>query len=196
MKQLRSAILLAGSLACGVAHADTIRDFVRIACVPAAGLLDVQYRSLHDSVAGDRAIGGGRAALLAREGFHAPRGLDLTCGLGPVAYRITADQAPASNARCGGSPEVYLTVRRNGAALLSGVVFGPSCRQSPSVTRITIGDGPQSWRGRETQLCRTSGKDGDPEECDWTSGSPDAFGRRYPVDQERLTRIATGQERR
>jgi hypothetical protein len=75
-------------------------------------------------------------------------------------------------------------------------VFGESCHALPSVARITIGDGPQSWRGRETQVCYATSKDGDPHLCDWTFGDVTEFARRFPIDQDRLEKIVTRQERR
>lgn len=160
------------------ARADTVRDFVRTACVPEAGLLDVEYRGLHDSVAVDRGGKEQRNSALAQAGFHPPRGLKLSCRLGDVSYAIATDQGPTSERRCGGSPEVYLSITRNGEKILSDVVLGESCQGLPSVTRITIGDGPQSWRGRETQLCYSKEGDSGKPQCEWIFG-----------DQKRLQQI-------
>lgn len=189
-------VLLLGMSLCRLSHADTSNDVVRIACVPEAGLLDVEVRSLHDSVASGPDGQDKRTEVLARAGFHDPHGLTFTCRLGAITYLISAQQDETSNRMCGGSPEVYLTVTRDGAQLLSDVVVGSSCHELPSITRLTVGDGPGSWRGRETEVCYSSGKAGDPGRCEWTFGKPSAFDRRFPIDEDRLRRIVTRQERR
>ncbi|MET0983199.1 MAG: hypothetical protein ABWY02_13940 [Telluria sp.] len=197
MKVLFAFALLLGILLSRVSHADTSKDFVRVACVPAAGMLDVEYRYLHDSVAGARTDQDKkRKAALSREGFHDPRGLKFTCVLGKVTYVISAAQDATSNRMCGGSPEVFLSVTRNGAAFFSDVVFGNSCNGLPFITRFTIGDGPRSWRGRETEVCYSSGKENDSARCEWTFDGSAGFDKRFPIDQDRLGRIVTREERR
>ncbi|MFC5458559.1 hypothetical protein [Massilia niabensis] len=167
MKILFAFALLLGISLCRESHADTSKDFVRIACVPAAGMLDVENRYLHDSVAGARSHQDKkRNKALLQAGFHDPRGLKFTCVLGKVTYVISAEQDATSNRMCGGSPEVFLSVTRNGAAFLSDVVFGSSCNQLPFITRFTVGDGSRSWRGRETEVCYSSGKETDPGRCE------------------------------
>jgi hypothetical protein len=56
---------------CRETYADTLKHFVRIACVPETGLLDVESRFLHDSVADDPDPAGQkeRDAYLAQSGF-------------------------------------------------------------------------------------------------------------------------------
>jgi hypothetical protein len=183
---------------CRETYADTLKHFVRIACVPETGLLDVESRFLHDSVADDPDPAGQkeRDAYLAQSGFHDPRGLQFTCLLGGISYVITAEQDQASDKICGGDPEVYLNVTRNGENFLSHVIFGESCNQLPSVMRLTIGDGPKSWRGRETSVCYFSGKAGEPDHCEWTFGIPAEFDKRFPIDEDRIRKIVTHQERR
>lgn len=196
MAKLVLGLLLAGASIVPAARADTSPDFVRIACVPQAGLLDVEYRLLHDSVAGNATGPDGRGAVLAAAGFHDPHGLRVSCTLGAVTYTVTAQQDPGSNGMCGGAPEIHLSLARDGASVLSDVVFGESCLQVPSVTRITIGDGAASWRGRETQVCYADGKDDGPPRCDWTSGGQAAFDKRFPIDDARVRAIVGGHERR
>ncbi|TFW31316.1 hypothetical protein [Massilia horti] len=196
MKKLVVFALLFGLMLFRVANADTMKDFVRISCIPEVGLLDVEYRGLHDSVARDPKGLDARTAPLARDGFHDPHGLEFSCDLGGVTYTISADQGPTSNGVCGGNPEVHLTVTRAGDQFLSDVVFGENCYERPSVMRVTVGDGPNSWRGRETQLCHATGKGTDPVVCDWTFGGPDAFGKRFPINQNRLQNMVTRQEPR
>jgi hypothetical protein len=198
MKSLLVLVLLLGTLLCRVTYADTSKHFVRIACVPEAGLLDVESRLLHDSVSGDPDPAGQkeRDRGLAQTGFHDPHGLQFSCVLGGINYVITSEQDQVSNRICGGDPEVYLNVTRNGENLLSNVILGESCNQLPSVMRLTISDGPKSWRGRETSVCYLSGKDGEPDHCDWTFGSPAEFNKRFPIDAERIRKIVTHQEHR
>jgi hypothetical protein len=198
VKSLLVLALLLSTLLCRETYADTSKHFVRIACVPEAGLLDVESRLLHDSVAGYPESEGqkDRDAHLAQTGFHDPRGLQFSCVLGGISYVITAEQDQVSNKICGGDPEVYLNVTRNGEKLLSNVIFGESCNQLPSVMRVTVGDGPKSWRGRETSVCYSSGKEGEPDRCDWTFGIPAEFNKRFPIDEARIREIVTHQERR
>lgn len=196
MKAWFARALLLSMLFCRVALAETSPDFVRIGCVPEAGLLDVEFRTLHDSVSHDPKGERTRAALLAQAGFHDPHQLKFSCVLGGVTYNIAADQDATSQRMCGGSPEIYVTVTRNGEPLLSNVIFGESCNQRPSVMRLTVGDGPKSWRGRETQVCYATGKESDPFFCDWTFDKQSQFDMRFPLDEKRVEKIATRQERR
>lgn len=190
MNYMVTLVLILGTLVPGTSHADTSADFVRIACVAENGLLDVAYRSLHDSVSGRPGLEkSGVATALSSAGFHRPRGLRFTCDLDGAQYIITASQEETTNAMCGGSPEIYLTVTRNGTGLFSDVVFGTSCRQLPSLMRFTVGEGAKSWRGRETNACYASGKDAEPEHCEWTFGPQAAFDERFPVDQNVVRRI-------
>lgn len=179
-----------------VARADVMKDFVRISCVPEAGLLDIEYRGLHDSVAVSPNSQAERNAALERAGFHSPRSLKFSCELGGTMYTISSTQDEPSERMCGGSPEIYLSVMRGNSKILSDVVFGDSCHQLPSVTRITAGDGKQSWRGRETQVCYSSGKDKAPVFCDWTFGVQAQFDKRFPIDQARVQRIVGHEEKR
>lgn len=189
-------VLLLGIFLNQVAKADTMKDFVRISCVPEAGLLDVEYRGLHDSVAVSLNSQAARNAVLERAGFYSPRNLKFFCELGGTMYTISSTQEEPSERMCGGSPEIYLSVMRGNSRILSDVVFGDSCHQLPSVTRITAGDGNQSWRGRETQICYSSGKETDPAFCDWTFGAQAQFDKRFPIDQARVQRIVSHEERR
>ncbi|QYF91668.1 hypothetical protein KY495_12715 [Massilia sp. PAMC28688] len=177
------------------AHADTTKELVRIACVPEAGLLDVEIRGLHDSVATDPKHRVRREAILAKAGFHDPRGLKSSCVLGNVTYLVTTERGAQSNAICGASPHVYLTVTRNGEKLFSDVIFGSSCQELPSLTRFTVGDGPHSWRGRETRACYSPGTQEAGEVCEWTSGDAAQFSRRFPVEQETISQILTRKQR-
>lgn len=188
--------LLVGTLLFHAAKADTMKDFVRLACVPEAGLLDVEFRNLHDSVAGDPRGPDQRNAMLAREGFHDAHGLKFSCELGEVTYSISAEQDPPSERMCGGNPEIYLTVTRGGEKFFTNVIFGESCNRLPSVMRFAVGDGPNSWRGRETQVCYSTGKETDPVVCEWTFGNRANFDKRFPIDGQRLQRIVSHQESR
>jgi hypothetical protein len=183
--------LMFGILFNQAAKADTTRDFVRMSCVPEAGLLDIEYRGLHDSVAGSPNAQTERDAALERAGFHNPRGLKFSCQLGDITYSVSSAQDETSERMCGASPEVYLTVTRGGSKFLSDVIFGDSCHQLPSVMRVTVGDGPQSWRGRETQVCYATGKDGDAVFCDWTFGGSAQFDKQFPIDEARIEQLVS-----
>ena len=197
MQYKLAALLLFATLASPVAFADISNSFVRVACVPEAGLLDVQWRSLHDSVSSENGANGRirRGSPLGKAGFHDPHGFNMSCALGSISYQISTTQAEQTNFNCGGSPDIYLTVTRNGKKLLSDVILGGVCARA-AVTRITIGDGPKSWGGRETEVCYWSGESADTEHCDWTSGAAAVFDKRFPVDDARVRKIVSGEERR
>ena len=194
--RLLGFVIVLGILLNQVSKADTMKDFVRISCIPEAGLLDIEYRGLHDSVAVSPNSPAERNAVLERAGFHSPRGLKFSCELGGTMYTISSKQDEPSERMCGASPEIYLSVMRGNSKILSDVVFGDSCHQLASVTRITAGDGKQSWRGRETQICYASGKDNEPAFRDWTFGAQAQFDKRLPIDQARVQRIVSHEEQR
>jgi hypothetical protein len=184
-------------LVSGWARADVTYDYVRIACVPETGLLDVQYRGLHDAVTGRRVgdTAQSRAALEAH-GFYRPRGLLFTCKLGDVSYVIKAEQdEPREQGMCSADPAVWLDVSRNGAPMFRKVVFGGNCEQMPALTRLTIGDGlpPESWAppdsATEAHVCYTSGRDNESETCKWLFGKRE-FAKTFPLDQHGIARLA------
>jgi hypothetical protein len=125
-----------------------------------------------------------RADALRQYGFWPARGLVSTCKLGQVVYRITAEQDAQTNKMCGGSPEVYLTVTRDGAPVLRHVVFGYSCNDLPSVQRITFGDGPAIMRDPEATVCFLK-KDSlvDKTFCDFFQKKTGDFKKNFPIDQ-------------
>lgn len=195
MKLLFVFLALLSTLLFRPSYADSKR-FVRISCVPQAGLLDLEHRYLAENVwsAGSPQEQKKRSAALAQSGFHDPHALKISCVLGGVTYLITTEQGEPSNAMCGGDPGVDLTVTRNGEEILSRVFFGTACGQA-SVTRLTIGMSARSKREQETELCYSSGLDGVPDYCEWTSRTDD-FRKNFPVDEDRLIRIVNHQDRR
>jgi hypothetical protein len=184
--------LILGAVLSFPCKADKINEFVRIACVPENGMLDIDYRQLHDSIS-SKPTGASDQSLttLAKAGFHRPSGLKFTCELGEAKYAIDAQQDAASNLLCGASPAINLNITRNGSALLSNVTFGKSCSGRPSIMRITIGDGKNSWRGREMETCYATGDDMGALHCDWTGGADSVFAKRYPVDDAAIKKITT-----
>jgi hypothetical protein len=180
------------------ARADVTYDFVRYACVPENGMLDVEYRGLHDSVAGIRSKDPVESPkVLQQQGFYRARGFQASCRIGQATYVIKASQDEPSNAMCGGAPSVYLDVTRNGKPLFRNVVFGDeSCNGQPSLQRFTIGEITPSWRtGPEALACYSSGRDQTampgaqpPQICQWTFGDAD-FSQRFPVDQGAIEKI-------
>jgi hypothetical protein len=195
MKSLFVFLLLLSTLLCRPSYADPKR-FVRLSCVPQAGLLDIEPRYLEDNVwsAGSLQEQKGRNAALAKAGFNDPHAFKISCVLGRDNYVITIEQGEPTNAMCGGDPVVFLTVTRNSDEILSRVFFGPACGQA-SVTRLTIGGHASSNRGQETEFCYSSGKDGVPDYCEWTGGIDD-FKKDFPIDENRLERIVNHKERR
>jgi hypothetical protein len=189
---MKSFIAFAGlllALASGAARADVTYDFVRVACVPEVGMLDVEYRGVHDTVAGDMHDGDMRRANALRQyGFYPARGLDMSCKLGQVVYRIKAEQGPeVENVMCGASPEVRLTVTRNGAPVLREVLLGINCESQPAVQRITFADGPGIMRDTEATVCYLSNDVGvDKTYCDWFWEKNGDFKKKFPIDQDKV----------
>lgn len=175
------------SLCSSLAHADTMYQFVRVACVPEAGLLDVESRPLHDSVAGqtgDQA----RFDALRKLGYYRARGLETSCTLGNVTYLIKASQDDFSERHCGASPDVYLTVTRDGTPFLTGVLFGETCEGEASVQSFTVNEGPNAWRPPQAQVCYLPGKYSQELSCQWLFGLGD-FRKRLPIDQSAVARF-------
>jgi hypothetical protein len=180
------------------ARADVTYDFVRYACVPENGMLDVEYRGLHDSVAGIRSDDPAESPkVLQQQGFYRARGFQAACQIGTATYVIKASQGEPSNAICGGAPSVYLDVTRNGKPMFRNVVFADQdCNGQPSLQRFTIGEITPAWRdGPEALACYSSGRDDaaipgaqPPQVCQWTFGA-DGFGKRFPVDEDAIRRI-------
>jgi len=185
------------------ARADVTYDFVRYACVPENGMLDVEYRGLHDSVAGIRSNDPAESPkVLQQNGFYRARGFQATCTIGHATYVIKASQDEPSNAICGGVPSVYLDVTRNGKPFFHNVLFGDaSCNRQPSLQRFTIGEIAPSWRdGAEALACYSSGRDDTamqgaqpPQVCQWTFGEAD-FAKRFPVDERAIGNIFVRQQ--
>jgi hypothetical protein len=192
-KQIKPHITMAlvlGLVLSSPCKADIFNEFVRIACVPENGMLDIDTRRLHDSVSSTpKGQSKDSDSALANAGFYQPRKLKFTCELGDIKYVIEADQGEATNFMCGASPEISLNVKRNGIPVFADVPFGKSCTGRPSVMRITIGDGNKSWRGREMETCYATGEDLDVRHCEWTSGQDSVFAKRYPVNEAALKRI-------
>jgi hypothetical protein len=107
MKRLIALAGLLMLLVSGPARADVTYDFVRVVCASEVGMFEVEYRGVHDTVAGN--MHGGdmrRADALRQYGFWPARGLVSICKLGQVVYRITVEQAPESeHGMCGDSPD-------------------------------------------------------------------------------------------
>jgi ribosomal protein L31 len=176
------------------ASADTSYDFVRIACVPANGMLDVEYRRLHDSVAGYLWKDPRESPKSLREhGFYRARGLDTSCTIGNATYVIRSTQNEETNAMNGGCPEVYLDVSRNGKPFFREVVLGDSCNGHPSLRRFTVGEMTKRG-GPEAEVCYTSADDQmlplyqDRQACEWTFGNDD-FAKRFPIDEDAIGRF-------
>jgi hypothetical protein len=193
---MKSLIALAGLLmllVSAAARADVTYDFIRLACVPEVGMLDVEYRGVHDTVAGDMHDGDMRHAdALRQHGFYPARGLDVSCQLGQVAYHITARQGEASErGMCNADPTVYLTVTRNGLPVLRDVVFGTNCNNFPAVQRITFGDGPAIMRGPEASVCFVNTDIlVDKTSCQWFFKKSGEFKKNFPIDQADVARRA------
>jgi hypothetical protein len=204
MKRWTAVLAMVPICWCMNAHAEVTYDFIRYACVPENGMLDVEYRGLHDSVAGIRTHDPADSPkVLQQNGFYRARGFEAACTIGQATYTIKATQNEPSETMCGGSPEVYLNVTRNGKPFFHDVLFGDdSCNGRPSLKRFTIGEITPSWRsGPEIQACYSYGKPESYEPgleprqiCQWTFGNAD-FGKRFPVDQDAIGKVFARQQK-
>ena len=189
MNYLKTLAVICAALCCQLARADTSYDFVRIACVPETGMLDVEYRMLHDTVAGKDTPGRTqKIEALARNGFHDPRALQFKCMLNGVNYLVSATQDRPSNGMCGGSPDIVLNVARNGVRLFKDVIFGNSCRREPSVRRLMLAEPVMARGEREANICYSNGDENAAEQCQWIFDSADAFRKAFPIDQDAVGR--------
>jgi hypothetical protein len=192
-KTMLAALL---SFCCAGARADNTYDFVRIACVPANGMLDLEYRRLHDSVAGALWKDPRESPKsLLEHGFHRARGLDTSCTIGKATYVIRATQDEETGGLNGACPEVFLDVSRNGKPFFRKVVLGDSCNGHPSLRRFTVGEFTRQG-GPEAEVCYTSaGDQGLPlyqerQACEWIFGEQD-FAKRFPVDEAAIASFFT-----
>jgi hypothetical protein len=193
--KLCKAVLAAMLFFCfSAAYADQSYDFVRISCLPENGLLDVEYRLLHDSVAGYLWKDPRESPKpLQKHDFYRARGLDTSCTVGSATYVLKASQDEETEAHNGGCPEVFLDVTRNGKPFFRHVVLGGSCNGHPSVMRFTIGELTRSGEP-EAEVCYTSAADQmlslyrERQSCEWIFGNQD-FGKKFPIDEAAIRRF-------
>jgi hypothetical protein len=179
-----------------LAYADIATGFVRIACVPEHGLLDIEYRSLHDTVVSASSQTSKKsAASLEKHGFFDPHHLYQKCILNGAEYKITSQQDLPTNRMCGGSPDIHLSVQRNGVALVDDVIFGSSCYGDPSVRLVSLAETNTGKSGREAEICYMRGeknaKTGTAENCEWLFDSSGDFLNRFPINKGAIERFIT-----
>jgi hypothetical protein len=131
-------------------------NFIRISCIPEAQYLDVEYQAVemmkYDATSKSKGI-------WEKHGFYDPRNLTYKCKLAGVEYKIVTSLGPEGEMQCGGAPEIFFSLFRNGKPMLDDVVFGYSCFRHQSVKNITIQDGRPGWYDRRLEICPLSGDD-------------------------------------
>lgn len=152
MKHAWSAPLLLAIAA--AAHADYTVDFARIACIPQARFLDIEYRGIHNSAVDAPADSADGGDAWARNGFFAPGDADVRCKLAESDYRVVVTRDEIRElGMCGAAPLAYLTLYRNGKVVLDKAIFGQPCFPRHSITRVTIQDGKAGYYSREAEIC-------------------------------------------
>ncbi len=149
MKHLvMQGVAIALVLACSGAKADQAMEFVRIACIPEALELRIDYAAV---VAGDALVGvttpeqgRNRYRAWADKGFYLPAHLIRTCKLAASTYRVAATQAePRPSGRCGAAPPIRLSIYQDKETVVKDVTLGDACGDSPNVRSIEIFNGQQ-----------------------------------------------------
>jgi hypothetical protein len=172
-----AALLL---MLCNTAKADYTVDFVRIACIRDAQFLDVEYLGVHNpaiTTLGGRS-GTARAEIMSRHGFFDPSNLSYECSLPDSKYKIVATYPPT----CGALSDIVLSLYKDDELLIDHVVFGTSCTDRASVTRITIEDGKEGWYEREAEVCLESGTHENHHKCLYLFSDSHGFDK-FPIRQ-------------
>jgi hypothetical protein len=185
----RIALLLLSAVAAiapMTAHADYDVPFVRVACIPEARLLDIEFRPMHNGN-----VAGTPKQVWPKHGFYDPTRLDLKCTLPQSSYRIVTSQEHPEYGHCVAYPEVRFSLLRNGATLVRDIVLGESCPAgAPSITRLTIQEAVPGYTDTEAEVCVRYGADGAQSRCDWVFGGENFKFVFSPLDTERLDELA------
>jgi hypothetical protein len=176
------------------AHADQSYEFVRVSCVPENGMLAVEYRLLHDSVAGYLWKDPRESPkALQKHDLYRARGLDMSCIVGNATYVLKGTQSEETEAHNGACPEVFLDVTRNGQPFFRHVVLGDSCNRLPALMRFTIGENTKHHEP-EAEVCYRGAFDQmlplyqERQSCEWIFGDED-FAKRFPIDEDAIRRV-------
>jgi hypothetical protein len=141
------------------ARADWGFDFVRLACIPESGYLQLEYKVVSGrDVLTDAQLDDTKTAerlrAWERHGFLDPHHLKRTCRLAEATYVIeTAQAPPAASGTCGGAPRIALDVTHNGERLFTDVPLGPNCIRGPGVANVEVSEPPAGWGGRTMTVC-------------------------------------------
>ena len=156
-----AAAFVALSAVVPLAHADSTVDYVRIACMTDIHLLDIEYRTIHYSSSTPlygEATASGKDAW-SNNGFFAPNNLERQCVFPWSKFRIVTTQKEASaSGRCGASPEIKLSLYLDDKALVKNAIFGDSCSENHSITRISVRDGMNNGKPHEVEICFKNGQ--------------------------------------
>lgn len=183
---MKRALIAMGLLALSAcAQADESEDFIRISCMPEIGVLDVDYRAIHTSSANRLPEGGSLADQgIAKYGFYSPTNLTQTCALKKTTYRVVATQAePRAQGKCGGAPEINLSIFAGNKPLIKKVVFGDGCKDTSSLIRVTIRPGTGKGKTQEAEICLKNGTTG-LSRCEWFFESIPESWAAFPIGQD------------
>jgi hypothetical protein len=180
------ALLL--SMLSDTAHADYTVDFVRISCIRDAQFLDIEYLGVHNpaitALEMEEERGEARAHTMSRHGFFDPDKLSYECSLPDSRYKVVATHPPT----CGALSDIVLSLYRDDEPLLDHVVFGTSCSDKASVTRITIEDGKTGSYSREAEVCLESGTHETPDKCLYFFSDYGGF-EKFPIRQGDIQKL-------
>lgn len=175
----------------GTASADWSMDFVRITCIPEARYFRFDFTPVSGSAVlleaqFDEIKRKQKLQAWEKQGYYEATNLNYECSLPESTYKITATQPPArERGMCGGTPQITLSLIRNGTPILDKVIFGDDCFGGPTVLGAEITDGLQGWDTRQMTLCLSPG-DNSPKKCEFLSETSSAISKAIPINQEKV----------
>jgi len=155
-------------------------QFLRIACIPETGFLDISHQFIHNTAI-DLPIKNVYQSF-EKSGFYSPHKLDIKCKFSGSEYRIVTTQPEIYSGMCGATPEITLSLYRNNKLMIEKIVFGYSCFNNPSIDHIYIQDSNLEYPPSEMQVCfnnNNSDENLKKETCEW-------YFDKYKEDYEKI----------
>lgn len=181
------AILLIAVVFSKNSYADFDYQFLRVACIPETGFLDISHQFIHNTAI-DASVKN-VYQIFEKNGFYIPHKLDIKCKLSEGEYRIVTSQAEIYGGMCGATPEISLSLYRNDKLMIKNLVFGYSCFNNPSVNQIYIQDSKKEYP-TEIEVCLSNNNSDDKlrkEKCEWFFDTyKDQYEKMFPLDSKRL----------
>ncbi|QEY14719.1 hypothetical protein D0C16_01250 [Cellvibrio sp. KY-GH-1] len=187
MKKLFSIFLLAMVISNNT-YADYDYQFLRIACIPEAGFLDISHQFVHNTAI-DVPVKN-VYQIFEESGFYSPHKLDIKCKFAGGEYRIVATQEEPYSGMCGATPDILLSLYRNEKLMIENVIFGYSCFNNPSVNKIYIHASKNEYPPKEMEVCLSNNSSTEKvkkEECKWFfSNYIESYEKMFPLNSNRL----------